>query len=492
MPPPEPASWFLSRRIFLAGVALVFALAFASLAVQVLGLYGTQGIVPLGERMELLGSRVTGWSRLRFPTLFWFGASDALLRGTCALGIGAALLAILGVLPRLSLALCWFLYLSFVCVGSPFLDFQWDALLLETGLLAVVFAPTGLRPFGHNERAPSASARGLVYGLLFKLMVLSGAVKLLSGDASWRDGSALDFHYWTQPLPHRLSVLAASAPEWFQRLSCLVMFAIELGLPLLLLVPLWVRGLRVVVAAGVAILMAAVFLTGNYGFFNLLTAVLCLPLLDDATWRRLLRRAPAARAPPPPRPRWRTFVHALIAFPLALVSLSQVLTGLEWIGSAPEPIGNLHDALALTRSVNSYGLFRVMTKERPEIELEGSTDGKHWLPYRFRYKPGPLERAPVFAGLHMPRLDWQMWFAALEYDRPYRSRWEDALLERLLENSPSVLALLDENPFPSAPPRYVRASVALYHFASPEERAQGRWWSRGASQEFLPARERAR
>ncbi|HEX6885687.1 MAG TPA: lipase maturation factor family protein [Planctomycetota bacterium] len=480
----ERATWFLGRRLFLGGVALVHLIAFGSLGAQVLGLYGSEGIVPLAERMQLLGERLVGWERLELPTLLWLGASDAV-------GAGAllALLALLGLVPRLALALCWLLYLSFVCVGSPFLDFQWDVLLLEAGLVAVLYAPGGLRPFGRDQVPPADLPRWLVYLLLFKLMVLSGAVKLTSGDPAWRDGSALAFHWWTQPLPHRLSVWAAELPAWTRGASCLTMFVIELGLPWLLVVPVWRRRLRQVVAAGVWLLMLAILATGNYGFFNLLTAVLALPLLDDRAWRTLFRRAPEPPAMGLVAPRWRAALLALLATPLGIVSLAQITVGLGWLARTPAPVRVLADALEPLRSVNSYGLFRVMTRTRDEVQLEGSADGTTWRPYRFRYKPGDPARAPVFAGLHMPRLDWQLWFVALEHGSGQRSRWMLDLVERLQAGAPSVLSLLAEDPFPDAPPRWVRATVAPYRFASPEERAQGLWWQRGPAEPFLPARE---
>lgn len=501
MDSPAPSSRFLSRRLFLGGLAAVYVLAFASLGVQVLGLYGARGIVPLASRMASLGAQLEGLARLEFPTLLWLDASDPFLLGLCVAGSLAGLAALLGLAPRLALGACWLLYLSFVSVGSPFLDFQWDGLLLEAGLLAVLDAPGGWRPFGRTERAPSPFVHALEIGLLGKLMFLSGVVKLTSGDPAWRDGTALAYHWWTQPLPHRLSVQAAVAPAALQRASTVAMFVIELGLPCLLLVPFAVRRLRQVVAVGTTALMLAVFLTGNYGFFNLLTALLCLPLLDDRAWetvlragRRLLRREPAPERArePVPTPRARRLVLVGLAAPLALVSLGQLLEGSGLLARAPAPLVALESFLAPLRSVNRYGLFRVMTKERPELRLEGSDDGLTWIPYRFRYKPGDPRRAPVFAGLHMPRLDWQLWFAALEHRGPRRSRWVADLVERLLEGSPEVLGLLGPNPFPDGPPRFVRVMVADCRFARAEERARGLRWHCGESEPFLPARSRAR
>lgn len=154
--------------------------------------------------------------------------------------------------------------------------------------------------------------------------------------------------------------------------------------------------------------------------------------------------------------------------------------------SWPRPVTALHGLLEPFRIVNGYGLFRVMTKSRPEIVVEGSADGTEWLPYEFRWKPGDLHRAPRWVAPHQPRLDWQMWFAALGTYRD--NRWFLRFAESLLRNSPDVLALLERNPFPETPPRYVRARVYDYSFTRRGERAEpGAWWKRGAAAEYLPA-----
>ncbi len=483
---PEPATWFLSRRLFLAGIGLCYGVAFVSLALQVIGLFGADGIVPLAPRLAEVGARV-GWAqRWQMPTLLWFGASDAVLKTSCASGIALSALLVAGILPRVALAALWVVYLSFVSVGEPFLNFQWDALLLEAGLLALCVAPGGLRPFGRGERPPSRVWMWLVRWLLVRLMLLSGLVKLQSGDECWWDLSALAYHYWTQPLPHRLSHYAHDLPEWFQHFSVLVMFALELGAPLLVFGP---RRCKQVAAAAIVLLMVLISATGNYGFFNLLTAVLCIPLLDDRAWRALLCRPPAlARpldaAPPTPSALWRRIVLGACAGAVVLLTTTITLLGLRV--SLPRPLVQLYGLVAPFESFNSYGLFRVMTKERPEIVIEGSADGEEWKPYLFRYKPVELERAPAFAGLHMPRLDWQLWFAALEHRDERRSQWYAQFLERLLEGSEPVLALLAGNPFPDAPPRFVRSTFYLYEFSSPEERREGIWWRRGDPQPFFP------
>jgi hypothetical protein len=133
--------------------------------------------------------------------------------------------------------------------------------------------------------------------------------------------------------------------------------------------------------------------------------------------------------------------------------------------------------VAPLRSFNGYGLFRVMTTERPELVMEGSRDGTHWQAYDFRYKPGPVQRRPGFVEPYHPRLDWQMWFAAL--DPMGNLPLLQALSQRLRDGAPDVLRLLGPNPFPGAPPRFIRFALYDYRFTTCSERVRtGAWWAR--------------
>ena len=141
----------------------------------------------------------------------------------------------------------------------------------------------------------------------------------------------------------------------------------------------------------------------------------------------------------------------------------------------------LSGVLAPFNSVNAYGLFAVMTTHRDEIALAGSEDGRAWRFYRFRWKPDAADERPGFALLHMPRLDWQLWFAALRGCRG--APWFHAFLQRVLEGSPPVLDLLAEDPFAGAPPRTLRTPLARYTFAEPGSDA---WWETSGRGEFCP------
>ncbi len=463
---PDPTRQAATTGLFLRLLGLVYLTAFASLALQVEGLVGSRGIVPAPEFLSWVRTQ-TGVERYWLvPTLFWLDASDAALR---LVSWGGAVLAVLlagGLSPAAMLALLWACYLSLVSVGNVFLGYQWDALLLETGFLAIFAAPLAAR-LRAGQEPPAIALWGLRW-LLFRLTFASGVVKLASGDATWRSLSALLVHYQTQPLPTWIGWYAHQLPAWFQKLSCGVMFAIELLVPWLIFGPRRVRLAAFFLLVG---LQALIALTGNYAFFNLLTLTLCVLLLDDSAlpWRRA---ADVVNGRP-----WPRFILVPVAAVVGVLSLATFASSCGLELSWPRSLVALHRAVTPFRSINGYGLFAVMTTSRAEILVEGSSDGVTWKPYAFRNKPGDQWRAPAFVAPHQPRLDWQKWFAAL--GRCERNPWFESFLERLREGSPPVLGLLATNPFPDRPPRYTRALLFDYRFTDQSARRDtGAWWRR--------------
>ncbi len=479
----EPETHLHTRRVFLSLLAVVYASAFASLWVQLDGLIGSGGIQPAARLLDQVASAAGGARFWQLPTVFWLGSSDAALHAACATGVLASGLLLAGVAPRWALAALWLLYLSFVAVGGIFLGYQWDALLLETGFLAIWLAPARLRPHDAWRAPVEPIAVWLLRFLLFKVMFLSGAVKLLSGDETWRALTAMDFHYWTQPLPSPMSWLVHHLPSAFHSFEVVATFAVELVVPWLVFLPRPWRWLAFPLLAGIQL---TIFATGNYGFFNLLTLALCVLVLDDAALRRVLPAQLRPAAPDPAGARPRGWPRRRLVF-AGFAGLLFALSGLrmtEQLGVAvfrPEPLVALARAVGPFHSVNGYGLFAVMTTQRNEIALEGSHDGKTWLAYGFHYKPGPLDVAPAFAGLHMPRLDWQLWFAALRGCGG--APWLHAFLRQVLRGEPAVLGLLAENPFPDGPPRFLRTPFASYRYAPPGGDA---WWTAEPLGEFCP------
>jgi uncharacterized membrane protein YphA (DoxX/SURF4 family) len=380
------------------------------------------------------------------------------------------------------LFLLWAIYLSLCSVSEPFLRFQWDALLLETGFLAIFFAPLQWRERPSRQARPSALMLWLLRWLLFRLMFESGCVKLMSGDAAWWNLTALRVHYETQPLPTWVGWYAHQFPPSVQSFCVLVMFGVELVVPAFIFAG---RRLRLLAAAIFVAFQVLILLTGNYTFFNGLTILLCVPLLDDNALRMFRRKEVDALEPNPAARRslrWPWPVMLCLTILVVPLTLFPFLATAGVRQSWPAPIIWLYRWANPWQSFNGYGLFAVMTPRRPEIIVQGSDDGRNWKDYEFKYKPGEVGRAPGFVAPYQPRLDWQMWFAALDAPRPPPWRppfWFLRFEYCLLQNSSAVLALLGPNPFPKAPPKYIRALYYEYHFTDrAPRRANGAWWRR--------------
>jgi hypothetical protein len=456
--------------------------------VQILGLVGHYGLLPADTAMAAirLQSDEQHLSLNRYhlvPTLCWLSARDGALTAQCAAGTFLAILVILGISPALCLFLLWLIYLSLATVCRNFLGFQWDNLLLEVGFLAIFLAPLRLRRRGAPAPPPSRLVLWLLRWLLFKLMLQSGCVKLISGDDTWRSLSALKVYFETQPLPTWTAWYAHQLPGWALTMSTLMVLVIEIGVPFLIYAP---RRLRQWGCAALVLLQVMIFLTGNYCFFNLLTIALCLLLLDDAALRRFIPKGVGAREDDRPAGRrWPVQVTvplAAIAVGTALMQFTMMFTlRVPW----PSPMLATYRWLEPLRTFNHYGLFAIMTTSRREIVIEGSNDAVTWTAYEFKYKPGDVKRRPQFVEPHQPRLDWQMWFAALGDLR--QNPWLINCCLRLLEGSPPVQALFKRDPFPKAPPRYIRAVAYDYRFTNLSTRRRtGAWWTREEKGLYLP------
>jgi hypothetical protein len=352
--------------------------------------------------------------------------------------------------------------------------------LLEAGFIAVFAAPWRFWPDWKSETRAQRLARWLLLWLVFRLTFESGVVKLASGDATWRNLTALEYHYETQPLPLWTSWYANQAAPWFQKFSCFMVLAIELAAPFCIFGPRNVRRAGALAMIGLQALIAA---TGNYAFFNLLAAALYLLLLDDDFWPGWLRPVWRGGEPGKQRWGWPLSLTAPVAAGQFLLTALLLLDLLRVRLPGSDPVRRAARTLSPFVMANRYGLFAVMTTSRPEIIMEGSTDGIAWLPYQFKYKAGDLSERPKLVAPFQPRLDWQMWFAAMgSFDQ---NSWFPAFVERLLEGSPDVIHLLASNPFPAAPPRYIRATLYQYHFTRFGDPGRA-WWKREYDREYCP------
>ncbi|XP_076848928.1 lipase maturation factor 2a [Brachyhypopomus gauderio] len=576
----------LARHIFLWCLSAIYMFAFASLYVQIPGLYGNEGVLP--ARWTLRPSGKSVWEQIRnTPTLLWFGPRLGLdtQQGMELLSLAGAVLSLAATaLPglrdcRVYLVL-WMLYMSLYQVGQVFLYFQWDSLLLEVGFLAILVAPMNM-PRGWRAGLHDDVTFWLLRWLLFRLMFASGVVKLTSRCPTWWGLTAMTYHYETQCIPTPLAWFAHQLPVWFQKLSVVGTFIIELVGPFLFFSP--IRRHRLAAFYMQVLLQVLIILSGNYNFFNLLTITLCFSLLDDQHVNFWLCRHV-------PHPERSSLLQTVVVWGCVLLELavygvlgywsahyfdlkvewdqksissktafthyefnrflkavvvpsvwmgvfsltweivtamfkSACVKGVLWrlwvtvqwaifataavamfaISLVPytyieyEANSNLwpgvRKAFELTdryQLVNSYGLFRRMTGVggRPEVIVEGSMDGSTWTEIEFMYKPGNRSAAPPVVTPHQPRLDWQMWFAALG---PHtQSPWFSSLVHRLLQGKRDVIKLIqrDEShyPFSQQPPVYIRAHRYKYWFTKPKEDGllPHRWWRRVYVEEFYP------
>ncbi len=481
----ERVTLSFSRWIFLKGLGCIYLFAFLSLWVQIQGLLGSNGILPIDRYLSNIQLQIGFKSYTLLPTLFWLNSSDFFLHILCGIGVGLSLLLIVGYIPTLCLTTLWVLYLSLVTIGQVFLSFQWDVLLLETGFLAIFISSLRIKDNINANSSYHSLYIWLLRWLLFRLMFASGYVKLVS-DEVWRNLTALNFHYETQPLPTLFGWYIHQLPEWFHKASTFFMFGVELVIPFLVFAPRRLRTLGSFILIG---LQLSIILTGNYCFFNLLTILLCLLLIDDITWKKLIPKRFIHTRPIIDKSLRTTSRICLVSLAILLFSLSclrftgQLLpetkirelvwkTPLQWI--TPFHL------------VNTYGLFADMTETRPEIVIEGSNDRINWIPYEFKWKPGDLSESPKWVAPHQPRLDWQMWFAALR-GNVRNTPWFLNFMEELLRGNQDVVNLLKENPFPNAPPKYLRANLYNYEFTDIEtKKTEGKWWRREKIGTYCP------
>jgi len=466
--------YWLTRFLILRLLGFVYLIAFWCAARQLLPLVGSNGLLPADrylERAQLqMGSRLEGF--LQLPSLFWIDASDRTLLVTAWAGVGLSLVVLGGYANALIVAVLWALYLSIVHVGQDWYGYGWEIQLIETGFLGIFLCPPlDGRPFPRS-RAPTL-VLVLFRWLIFRIMLGAGLIKM-RGDPCWRDLSCLDFHYETQPIPNPLSRTLHFMPKWFQRGGVLFNHLSELVAPWFVFGPRLARH-----ASGGILLCFQVFLilSGNLSFLNYLTIVPILACFDDGLLEKMLpgrlcdraRRAEAEAV----RCVAQEWVAAGLVVLVALLSVNPVAN----LMSGRQAMNASFNQLEL---VNTYGAFGSVGRVRHEIVFQGTMDPipsetATWKEYEFVCKPGDPARRPCFIAPYQPRLDWQIWFAAMS--GPDRYPWTVHLIWKLLHGDPGTLSLLASNPFPDAPPRHVRALLFRYRFAPPGNR-QGDWWER--------------
>ncbi|NML67122.1 lipase maturation factor family protein [Hymenobacter sp. RP-2-7] len=472
--PAAPPTYWLTRFVLLRLLGALYAVAFLVAINQVLPLIGADGLLPVGPYLqqvsEALGGTGAGFARL--PSLFWFWHSDAALLAATWVGLGLSCAVVAGYANAVLLAVLWVLYLSLVHVGQEWYGYGWEIQLCETGFLAIFLCPLlDGRPFPRT--APPQPIIVLFRWLVVRIMLGAGLIKL-RGDASWLDATALYYHFETQPLPGPLSRWFHLLPHAVLRAGVWYNWLAELGAPFFAFGPRVARQ----VAGGVMIgLQLILLLSGNLSFLNWLTILPALACFDDGFWARVLpgrlvRRAQLAAAQAEVSRPLQVAAWVATAV-LAVLSIRPVLN----LVSPQQVMNTSFDPFDL---VNTYGAFGTVGQQRLNIVFEGtlddnSGDNSRWRPYPYKGLPVALTQRPPQVAPYQLHLDWQLWFAAMGTPKQYP--WAVHLLAKLLRNDPRALSLFAANPFPTRPPRYVRAVLYRYRFARPGN-AQGRWWQR--------------
>jgi Lipase maturation factor len=458
----------LTRLVFQRGLALVYLLAFLVAVNQFVPLLGEHGILPVPHFVEAVPFTAS-------PSLFFLAPRDWAFTGVAWLGVALSLFALSGLsekrgwlLSALTWGTMWLLYLSFVNVGQVFYGFGWEAMLLEAGFLAVFL--------GGERTAPSGIVILLIRWMLFRTMFGAGLIKI-RGDSCWRDLTCLYYHYETQPIPNPLSWYFHWLPKPVHRFEVLFNHLTELVVPFAYFAPQPLAS-----AAGLITILFHLWLmaSGNFSFLGLLTIVLATSTLDDRVLGRLLHRSPRTELR---SPRSHRYAVRALAVVVAFLSIGPALNLL----SPRQAMNTSYDPLHL---VNSYGAFGSITRPRYEVVVFGTSaaaidGGTVWREYAFKAKPGDLRRRPPQIAPYHLRLDWLMWFCG--FTPWYREPWLANFMAKLLRNDEETLSLLAGNPFPDAPPRFVRALLYEYRFTTPEEhRRNGDWWARQLRGEYFP------
>ncbi len=483
----EGATYELTRFAVLRLLALVYLTAFLVLALQLEPLLGSRGLLPVAQYLPRLRAALGPWAPLRVPTLLWLSSSDAAMRALAWTGVALSAAALAGVTNALVQLALWALYLSFVHAGQIFYGYGWEIQLLETGLLAVFLCPVRSVTPLPRTRVPVL----LVWMLpCLVLRVMLGAVLIkLRSDPCWRDLTCLDAHFETQPNPGPLSYFFHRAPHGVHVAGVLVNHVVE-GV-----VPWFAFGLRRWRhAAGLLLVLFQVMLiaSGNLSFLNWLTIVPALACFDDTLWIRLVPArwrsrvlSRVAQAPPSRAHVVATRAYALVVAVLSVPVVLNLVSSEQVMNTSFEPLD----------VVGTYGAFGSVDRERYEVILEGTSGDAGdpdadvtWREYELPCMPGDVRRRPCLLTPYHLRLDWQMWFvgnAAPRGEPIEQEPWLVHLVWQLLSGDPSPRRLFARDPFPGAPPRYVRAGIWRYRFSGELART-GAWWTRERVGEFLP------
>jgi hypothetical protein len=485
--PPAALIWGLLSR----GVGLVYLIAFASLRPQLLPIAGRRGLLPIAEALQAQRRDFDRRRFVYFPTLLWFNSSDAALRGVVWLGLLAAASALVGG-PQApwALALCYIAYLSLDRAMT--LIYPWDGLLLEAGFWGALIPATKLLPQLDCIAAPVAPLAWAFRLLTFRVLFGFGKHKFLGSTA--QDRGFLRGFLATQPLPSYPGWFAQKLPLPLLKLSLSGLFLSEIVLPFAVFVP---GPLASVAAVSTIGLMLVIWLTGNYGHFNLVLIVVALSLFDHETARALTLRSLVT-------PIGIMFcIHsalALLALPFNTFS-AYVWTNMSFWRRLHFPPLTWSVALARWlapfRLVHPYGVFPPNSPPAARMTpvSEASWDGIEWHELTHRYWPTRETSAPRLCAPHHERFDQAVVYEGMGINemslfRGGTGRWDpyghggvsapQRLIARMLAGTAPGDRFYDRSlERRLGPPQQIRVRTYMLEPApNAERRVSGRWWRR--------------
>lgn len=462
----DPESYTIAAALMPRFLGLIYFFAIGAFLFQIRGLIGENGILPITNYLHYFQTRFPLKRFFYIPTLFWLNASDRALIGLTIFGTLISIILMIGFYPSICLGLLFLIYLSIVSVGQDFLSFGWESFLLEMTFYTFWISLTPV---------PNLMMWICLNFLLFRFHIQAGAVKFQSYDQTWRDLTALKFHYQTQPLPNTWAWYVYKWPMEFHKISTFLMFFVELVVPFGLFLTDDIRAVVGILFIG---LQFIIWVTGNFSYLNHLTAVFCIITFSNSYLSFFTQ--------PPPLYSSSWLGNDLLSGLGIIFIVLQLIRFWHHFQPHRHQLAKCLHWFSFFHLINRYGLFAIMTTKRYEIVIEGSDDGETWKEYLFWFKPSEITRRPRRISPLQPRLDWQMWF--LPFDDFESETWFHQFLYHLLKGTPEVLKLIRFNPFPDSPPRYIRTLMYDYKFSTKQEKKElGWWWQREFVGLFSPA-----
>ncbi len=474
--PINTSDYYLTRFVFLRILGISYLFAYFSLADQVIPLLGKNGLTPAKKYLQAVETRFENkwkafWNR---PTIFLWKCNDQILKYLAWLGVILSFLLTIGFANVFLLLTLWILYMSYVHIGQVWYRYGWESQLLETGFLAIFLVPL-FNPLPFSNFATPLPAIIALLWLTARINLGSGLIKL-KADKCWKKLTCLNHHFETQPIPNPLSRYFHFLPKTLLKFGTLWTHIVQIGIPFFLVIPGWPRW-----AAGALLILfqLQLFISGNLSFLNIVTIAPIVAAFNDEILAQILPKFLTTQASQAATNSfsfpWIAWIYLAFVAYLSIPVVKNLFRKRQLMNYS---FNQFH-------LVNTYGAFGSVGKNRKECVVKGTKDelgpDAEWKEYEFKAKPTDVNRTPPFIAPYQPRIDWQIWFAAMQ--RPRQNPWMFHLIWKLLHNDPLALDLIKENPFPDNPPKYIKVDHYIYEFANLKD---DQYWNRKKIGEWAP------